>query len=105
MRANVATRGQPKSCAISRCFFFFSSRRRHTRWPRVWSSDVCSSDLTLVQNARFDTFAEIIKRFEFPLTQTRFTNRFGGVLANILDRGETEANGFSYRREVEIAFI
>src|SRR5690625_6692899 len=24
--------------------FFFSSRRRHTRWPRDWSSDVCSSD-------------------------------------------------------------
>src|SRR5437660_7802348 len=28
-------------------FFFFSSRRRHTRWPRDWSSDVCSSDLSL----------------------------------------------------------
>src|SRR5439155_12919455 len=28
----------------NRCFFF-SSRRRHTRWPRDWSSDVCSSDL------------------------------------------------------------
>src|SRR5207253_5433040 len=27
-------------------YFFFSSRRRHTRWPRDWSSDVCSSDLT-----------------------------------------------------------
>src|SRR5690625_5051392 len=27
--------------------FFFSSRRRHTRWPRDWSSDVCSSDLEL----------------------------------------------------------
>src|SRR5690625_5423740 len=27
------------------CMFFFSSRRRHTRWPRDWSSDVCSSDL------------------------------------------------------------
>src|SRR5690625_7592951 len=29
-------------------FFFFSSRRRHTRWPRDWSSDVCSSDLLTV---------------------------------------------------------
>src|SRR5699024_6351313 len=28
------------------CFFFFSSRRRHTRSKRDWSSDVCSSDLT-----------------------------------------------------------
>src|SRR5207247_7490903 len=26
-------------------FFFFSSRRRHTRSTRDWSSDVCSSDL------------------------------------------------------------
>src|SRR5690606_39851434 len=25
--------------------FFFSSRRRHTRFSRDWSSDVCSSDL------------------------------------------------------------
>src|SRR2546430_9401189 len=28
-------------------FFFFSSRRRHTRFDCDWSSDVCSSDLTL----------------------------------------------------------
>src|SRR2546429_4465447 len=28
-------------------FFFFSSRRRHTRCSRDWSSDVCSSDLNL----------------------------------------------------------
>src|SRR5437868_14445266 len=27
--------------------FFFSSRRRHTRSKRDWSSDVCSSDLSL----------------------------------------------------------
>src|ERR1035437_9219602 len=26
-------------------FIFFSSRRRHTRYWRDWSSDVCSSDL------------------------------------------------------------
>src|SRR2546429_8956253 len=31
-------------CAIY-IFFFFSSRRRHTRCSRDWSSDVCSSDL------------------------------------------------------------
>src|SRR5690348_18312715 len=28
-----------------RYVFFFSSRRRHTRWTGDWSSDVCSSDL------------------------------------------------------------
>src|SRR5699024_5301532 len=31
------------------CFFFFSSRRRHTRSKRDWSSDVCSSDLGPVE--------------------------------------------------------
>src|SRR5438067_4992604 len=30
------------------CIFFFSSRRRHTRSKRDWSSDVCSSDLNEV---------------------------------------------------------
>src|SRR5699024_11899065 len=28
--------------------FFFSSRRRHTRSKRDWSSDVCSSDLGML---------------------------------------------------------
>src|SRR6266481_7931850 len=36
-------------------FFFFSSRRRHTRWNCDWSSDVCSSDLRLSKaNVRLD---------------------------------------------------
>src|SRR5437763_4599791 len=30
----------------SSCLFFFSSRRRHTRYIGDWSSDVCSSDLS-----------------------------------------------------------
>src|SRR6266511_4407054 len=34
----------------SKVHFFFSSRRRHTRFSRDWSSDVCSSDLA--QGAR-----------------------------------------------------
>src|SRR5437016_7959227 len=31
--------------ADAKSFFFFSSRRRHTRLVSDWSSDVCSSDL------------------------------------------------------------
>src|SRR5690625_960336 len=37
------------------CVFFFSSRRRHTRLPRDWSSDVCSSDL----ERYIETFADL----------------------------------------------
>src|SRR2546427_12201360 len=36
-------------------FFFFSSRRRHTRFDCDWSSDVCSSDLFGDNRARFDS--------------------------------------------------
>src|SRR3989440_3815045 len=39
---------------VQSCVFFFSSRRRHTRSDRDWSSDVCSSDLIL------DAFGEEI---------------------------------------------
>src|SRR5690606_39877572 len=38
-------------------FFFFSSRRRHTRFSRDWSSDVCSSDLPVVQPDGGEAFA------------------------------------------------
>src|SRR5207253_7830844 len=37
--------------------FFFSSRRRHTRWPRDWSSDVCSSDLSERHGDQIKLFA------------------------------------------------
>src|SRR5574341_1554567 len=37
-------------CLIAVCFFFFSSRRRHTRLVGDWSSDVCSSDLRSVRS-------------------------------------------------------
>src|SRR5216683_1704526 len=51
-------------------FFFFSSRRRHTRSDRDWSSDVCSSDLALrilrsteeAEEVVQDTFVEIWRR-------------------------------------------
>src|SRR5690554_8014957 len=43
-------------------FFFFSSRRRHTRCGRDWSSDVCSSDLATqgddTVDARFTVLVE-----------------------------------------------
>src|SRR5690606_40596185 len=36
---------------VSALMFFFSSRRRHTRFSRDWSSDVCSSDLMPLQHS------------------------------------------------------
>src|SRR5206468_6468573 len=60
--------------------FFFSSRRRHTRSDRDWSSDVCSSDLARMPAGRVPEYEDIIARL-----------RGGPVLVNqtitLLERG------------------
>src|SRR5438874_7473120 len=45
-------RGRVECSLGQTCCFFFSSRRRHTRSLRDWSSDVCSSDLLSFQLKR-----------------------------------------------------
>src|SRR3712207_4643133 len=42
-------------------FFFFSSRRRHTRYWRYWSSDVCSSDLATQHRVALSDGAEALQ--------------------------------------------
>src|SRR2546430_9104350 len=44
--------------------FFFSSRRRHTRFDCDWSSDVCSSDLARVHLKDFLAPGEVRRRHE-----------------------------------------
>src|SRR6266436_7953858 len=51
--------------------FFFSSRRRHTRCSRDWSSDVCSSDL--VTNALDQARREIETRYDLKGTKNEVT--------------------------------
>src|SRR2546430_7519918 len=51
---NVCIAQRPM-CLSCRSYFFFSSRRRHTRFDCDWSSDVCSSDL---QESKWDARAE-----------------------------------------------
>src|SRR5207245_8237827 len=43
------------------CVLFFSSRRRHTRCYRDWSSDVCSSDLALLVAKMYDEAADELR--------------------------------------------
>src|SRR5205085_3779921 len=72
--------------------FFFSSRRRHTRFDCDWSSDVCSSDLRMhlecegwcILDHRFrigHTEIDLIARREtivaFIEVKTRLTTHFG----------------------------
>src|SRR5437899_12236103 len=44
-------------------FFFFSSRRRHTRCLSDWSSDVCSSDLLELARYRRETVGMVFQSF------------------------------------------
>src|SRR2546427_10304842 len=51
-------------CAVSFfSFFFFSSRRRHTRFDCDWSSDVCSSDLTVLDESAARSVIDAGARF------------------------------------------
>src|SRR5690349_19269092 len=55
-----STQGQLYGKRICSGCFFFSSRRRHTRSLRDWSSDVCSSDLLDEMQERYHVDPERI---------------------------------------------
>src|SRR5207245_3182798 len=80
--------------------FFFSSRRRHTRCYRDWSSDVCSSDLARWLALRVGVVAH-------PMSERwhrRPTALFGGVavgLATVVGVGVAALLGPSYGAEIE----
>src|SRR2546429_7044864 len=48
MRKTIKSLGR-RDMRLHAVIFFFSSRRRHTRCSRDWSSDVCSSDLSAIE--------------------------------------------------------
>src|SRR3712207_8592420 len=66
--------------------FFFSSRRRHTRYWRDWSSDVCSSDLALD-----DPVADPLPRVDAPY-----------AYAVLLDAGDAEVRGLRAQGQNEV---
>src|SRR2546429_6406559 len=67
---------------VRRQVFFFSSRRRHTRCSRDWSSDVCSSDLL-----------DIAPQFESLEALERCGATMQELLADPLYRRHLEAHG------------
>src|SRR3712207_3187336 len=74
--------------------FFFSSRRRHTRYWRDWSSDVCSSDL--LSRPAFARAATTTRRINLALqgggTHGAFT---WGVLERLLEDDRLDIDGVS----------
>src|SRR5690606_40558521 len=49
--------------------FFLSSRRRHTRFSRDWSSDVCSSDLNFGKNVHDNGWGMFTSFLEYKLKE------------------------------------
>src|SRR5690606_25181710 len=58
--------GVYRDIVTQRVKFFFSSRRRHTRFSRDWSSDVCSSDLRVgLKGVKAALLREVLTKDEF----------------------------------------
>ena len=90
-------------------FFFFSSRRRHTRFTSDWSSDVCSSDLragnasleeiVMALSTRrdfFDLYTEVETRQIVPTS--RLVSRLMGIGVSP-NKAVVGANAFAHRSE------
>src|SRR5256884_9267319 len=67
-------------------YFFFSSRRRHTRCSRDWSSDVCSSDLVDAANRAGPFSGRSVVIQSTPHGQARALNAQDGLFT-LVERG------------------
>src|SRR5690625_597894 len=83
---------------------FFSSRSRHTRWPRDWSSDVCSSDLNAVDTSQiYEKQADIEAEIE-KIMQEKGLELFLFVVTDILNNDSEVLAMGNAKGHVEQAF-
>src|SRR2546422_6298378 len=85
--------------------FFFSSRRRHTRCSRDWSSDVCSSDLaaetySATANAGTDFAWSYDKEIQFTARGSWHQSALGNI--RYIDVAEAPMNPPGVANGVEI---
>src|SRR3712207_9027584 len=94
---------------IENIFFFFSSRRRHTRYWRDWSSDVCSSDLG--EGLRAAVRADLVLVHLFAVeTQAGDVESHGAVFPEIgraacWERVEISVVAVSLKKKIDIVAI
>src|SRR5207247_3221318 len=95
--------------------FFFSSRRRHTRSTRDWSSDVCSSDLGTVMYTHWAVASLLVPvmflmwivytDWRSPIADIRELDllndpelRLQGIISKLLPRSEERRVGKEWKR-------
>src|SRR3712207_8497764 len=82
------------------CFFFFSSRRRHTRYWRDWSSDVCSSDLHAYRMWVRETYSLAnVPAERLNAVQSAVRYHAGNILRELLSEEEQADLGLTKRSE------
>src|SRR5690348_13597580 len=86
---------------IAPSFFFFSSRRRHTRWTGDWSSDVCSSDLALILANVLAIFLNVGRLRRRAGTATGLGPRAGGEQAG---NGKSQKASSNNRINLHVGF-
>src|SRR2546421_2629655 len=77
---------------VQSLFFFFSSRRRHTRSDRDWSSDVCSSDLVST------SFIRLSPSMLLPVHAARAPSRIASCVAISTPNSEAGASPMNTSR-------
>src|SRR2546429_5602553 len=95
-----AARCSPIRVVMWSCFFF-SSRRRHTRCSRDWSSDVCSSDLYLASAESIDPKRDRLVESHLSKIRARMSSGSLGISANRGNAGGPLAGGGRRRRRSE----
>src|SRR5690349_7006241 len=107
VEAGVAPAVAPPSALTT--VFFFSSRRRHTRSLRDWSSDVCSSDLAATGVARLA--GDVGDRVDFDAIAGREDDRLahdargGDVAQHLAQLVLVEIGRASCRERVEVSVV
>src|SRR5258707_9733565 len=80
-------------CLARFIIFFFSSRRRHTRYWRDWSSDVCSSDLVQRSASAQDVQVPAGTLLRCTLNEPDFSSKTAQVGEPVLCRSEERRVG------------
>src|SRR5256884_2965040 len=84
--------------------FFFSSRRRHTRCSRDWSSDVCSSDLLVNPEAALTADHELLRGLEGLVLQGFANPTHQGDGLELRKQGGAFGILYGNRKAVRLAF-